>query len=150
MSLFALGFLAALALLAALAALRLRRWRRRRGAGGRFLLRRLFRRLATRPDQEQALQAEADALALELRALREDGRALGDELAQLLAASPFDPARLDAALDAGTRRLGAVRARVAEAFARLHGVLDEGQRRALSELLRRRSPWMHAGHGRGC
>jgi len=152
-----LGTLAAFALLAFLAGLRMRRWRRwrtRMGAGGpptRFLLRGLFRRLGTRPEQEAAILADADALAAELHALREDGRALREELSALLEAPSLDRVKLDGALSARVQRLDGVRARAAEAIARLHSLLDEGQRRSLSELLKRGPPaWAHAGHGRGC
>lgn len=152
-----LGTLAALALVAGLAALKLRRWRRwrsRMGSGGpptRWLLRGLFARLRTRPEQEAAILVDADALAAELRALREDGRALREELSALLEAPSLDRPRLDAALDARMARLGAVRARMGEAITRLHAGLDDAQRHALSGLLRQGAPaWAHSRHGRGC
>jgi len=142
---FALGALAAVLALALLAALRIRRWRRRRarlaGAPAGWMLRRLFRRLGTRPEQEAAISSEADALAAELRALRQDGRALREEIAGLLGAPALDGAALDAALSARLERLGALRARAAAALVRLHAVLDERQRQLLAGLLRA------GGHG---
>jgi hypothetical protein len=152
-----LGTLAAVALLGGLAALRMRRWRRwrsRMGSGGpptRFLLRGLFQRLGTRPEQEASILADADALAAELGALRADGRALREELSALLEAPSLDRSRLDELFSSRLARLDALRTRAAEAIARLHGQLDEAQRRTLSSLLRRGAPaWAHARHGRGC
>jgi Spy/CpxP family protein refolding chaperone len=152
-----LGTLAAVALLGGLAALRMRRWRRwraRMGSGAlptRFMMRGLFQRLGTRPEQEAAILADADALASELRALRDDGRALREELSALLEAPSLDRARLDETLSSRVARLDALRTHAAEALARLHGQLDEAQRRTLSALLRQGAPaWAHARRGRGC
>ncbi len=134
---FLYGFLGACAALLLLGLARLRRHRRH--AGGlppRFLLRGLFRRLGTRPEQEELLRGEADALAGEVRALREEGLLLRQELAGLLDAPAFDPAALDAALERRVERLQALRRRAQEALARIHGALDEGQRRTLAGLLR--------------
>jgi Spy/CpxP family protein refolding chaperone len=115
------------------------------------MMRGLFQRLGTRPEQEAAILADADALASELRALRDDGRALREELSALLEAPSLDRARLDEALSSRVARLDALKARAAEAIARLHGQLVESQRRTLSSLLRRGTPaWAHARHGRGC
>jgi hypothetical protein len=146
---FALGVLATLLAIALVAGLRIRRWRRHRsrfGAGGppgRWMLRRLFRRLGTRPEQEAAIASEADALAVELRTLREDGRALRQEIAGLVGAPSLDGAALDAALSARLERLGTLRARAAAALSRLHAVLDDRQRETLAAMLRG-----HPGHAR--
>jgi hypothetical protein len=137
---FVLGALAAILAVALLAGLRIRRWRRHRarlgGAPAGWMLRRLFRRLQTRPEQEAAISSEAAVLADEIRALRDDGRALREEIARLLGAPSLDGAALDAALSARLERLGALRARAAAALARLHGVLDDRQRQLLAGLLR--------------
>lgn len=153
MLLFTLGFVAAALAVALFAALQIRRFRRhRRLAGGgtppRWMLRRLFARLGTRPDQEQVLLADADALATEVRALRQDGQALREELAALLEAPALDPARLDAALAARLAALDQLRTRAAAALARFHAVLDDGQRRALGGLLRRGPAHAHGWRGR--
>lgn len=145
---FALGALCAFLAVALLAALRIRRWRRHRARVGvapaGWMLRRLFRRLETRPEQEAAISSEADALAAELRALRQDGRALREEIAGLLGAPALDGAALDAALSARLERLGALRARAAAALVRLHAVLDERQRQLLAGMVRAGGP----GHAR--
>lgn len=138
MSAFLYGFLGAIAALFLVSLARRRRWRRmaRLGEPPRLLLRGLFRRLGTRPEQEAVLGEEADALAAEVRALREAGRALREELAAMLDAPTLDRAAVDAALAERLARLEALRRRTAEALARVHGALDEGQRRALAAMLR--------------
>jgi uncharacterized membrane protein len=140
MSAFLSGALGALAVLAALAlgvrarfAARRRRWRHgvpRRG------LRFLARRIGARPEQEEVLSAEADALARELSALREEARAVRSTLADLLAAPSLDAAALRAALDRPLARLSEVRARVEATFARVHETLEPAQREALAALVR--------------
>lgn len=143
---FLTGALGALSVLAALAvgarlgfAARRRRWRPgppRRG------LRFLARRIGARPEQEEVLSAEADALASELGAMRDEARAARDALAELLAAPTLDPAALRAALDRPLARLGELRARVEATFARVHETLEPAQREALAALVR------HGPHAR--
>jgi len=116
---------------------RLSRHRWSRSGRGAMPSRWLARRLGARPEQERLLREESDALAAELRALREDGRALRQEIASLVEGPALDPARLDAALRSRLARLEAVRDRAAGALGRLHASLDDRQRRALAELLRR-------------
>jgi Spy/CpxP family protein refolding chaperone len=148
-SAFLYGFLGVVAALFLIGLARRRRWRRMARLGGppRFLLRGLFRRLGTRPEQEAVLGGEADALAAELRALREAGRGLQEEVAALLEAPALDRAAVEALLGERMARLEALRHRAAEAVARVHGALDEGQRRTLAELMRRGG---HRRHAHGC
>ncbi len=141
MSAFLSGALGALAFLLAVGlgarlgfAARRRRWRHgppRRG------LRFLARRIGARPEQEEVLSAEADALATEVAALRDEARAARASLAELLAAPTLDAAALRAALDRPLARLAEVRGRVEAAFARLHATLEPAQREALAAIVRR-------------
>ena len=141
MSAFLSGALGALALLLTLGlgarlgfAARRRRWRH---GGPRRGLRFLARRIGARPEQEEVLSSEADALATELRALRGEAHAARAALADLLTAPTLDPAALRAALDRPLARLADVRSRVEATFARVHGALDPAQRQALAALVRR-------------
>jgi Spy/CpxP family protein refolding chaperone len=109
-----------------------RRWRR----GGRFGARHVLRRIGARPDQEQAVLAETDALAAALRELRGDAFALRDDLAELIASPALDPGRVAAALEARLARARELRARFAEALSRIHATLDPAQRTRLAELVR--------------
>lgn len=146
MSPFVSGALGALALLATLALLRRAFWavHLRRMRDGRLPLRHLFRRLETRPEQERVITAEAEGLAAEMRALRGELRSVRDDLADLVASPSVDAAAVQGAIDARIARLTALRARLGEALAHVHAVLDPAQRATLAELLRRG----HRRHGR--
>ncbi|BDG03524.1 periplasmic heavy metal sensor [Anaeromyxobacter oryzae] len=153
MSPFVSGALGAVTILLLAGLARRAVWHRRfrRFQGGRpFLLRGLFRRLGTRPEQEQVVTAEADALAAALGALRGDAVALRTDLAALLAEPALDSARLDAALDARLARLAEVKARLAGALARIHATLDPEQRTRLAELVRSGPHRRHAHAGGAC
>ncbi|HET9553060.1 MAG TPA: periplasmic heavy metal sensor [Anaeromyxobacteraceae bacterium] len=153
MSPFLSGALGALAVVLTLAAVRrvlwfrrLHRWRR----GGPAPLRFLFARLHTTPEQEAVISAEADALFLEGSALRDDWHAARAELAALFSAETLDAAKVSAALDERLGRLDALRARAAEALARVHAALRPEQRVALASLLERGPHGRHGcGHHRG-
>jgi uncharacterized membrane protein len=139
MSPFVSGVLGAVTVLLVAGLIRRARWRRSlrgHGLGGPWFLRRLFRRLRTRPEQEQILSAEADALAAELRALRQDARSLRAEVAELVAGPTLDAASVSHALEARLAKLDAVKARIAEALARVHAALDPSQRAQLAAMLR--------------
>jgi Spy/CpxP family protein refolding chaperone len=151
MSPFVSGALGALSVLLLAALVRRAVWHRRfrRLRRGGFVLRGLFHRLGTRPEQEAVVTAEADALAAALADLRGDARALRADLAELLAAPTLDRARLDAALAARLARFDALKARAAEALARIHTTLDPEQRTRLAELVRS-GPGHHGFHGGRC
>jgi uncharacterized membrane protein len=149
MSPFVSGALGAVTILLLAGLLRRAAWHRRfrRGPGRGWMLRRLFRRLRTRPEQEQVLAAEAEALTAELRAFREDAWSLRTEVADLLAGPALDPATLSAALDARLQKVQALKARLAEGVARIHAALDPAQRAQLATLLRC-GPHRFHGHAR--
>lgn len=140
---FVSGALGALAVLFLAALVRRAAWRRLRRRGP-ARLGWLFRRLGARPEQERAVRAEADALSEAFLAVRGDARALRGDLADLLASSELDPARVSAALDARLARMDALRVRFAEAVARVHATLDPPQREALAAMVR------HGPHRAGC
>jgi uncharacterized membrane protein len=154
MSSFLAGALGAVTVLAGLGGLRAFVWRRRfrHRRGPRLFLARVFRRLGTRPDQEEVLRAEAGRLATELHALRRDAGAIRAEVAALLAGPALDPAAISAALDVPVQKVAAVKAALADALARIHAALDPEQRARLAEFVRegpRHGPWRraHAGDG---
>ncbi len=140
---FVSGALGALVVLFVAAVLRRAAWRRLRRRGP-ARLGWLLRRIGARPEQERAVHAEADALSEAFLALRGDARALRAELADLLAAPALDAARVGAVLDARLARTEALRARFAEAVARVHAALDPPQREALAAMVR------HGPHRGGC
>lgn len=140
---FLSGALGAVTVLFLAALVRRAAWRRLRRRGP-ARLGWLFRRIGARPEQERAVRAEADALSEAFLALRGDARALRADLADLLAAADLDAARVGAVLDARLARTEALRARFAEAVARVHAALDPPQRAALAEMVR------HGPHRGGC
>src|SRR5512141_1881051 len=106
---FLSGALGAVTVLFLAALVRRAAWRhlRRRGPAR---LGWLFRRIGARPEQEQAIRAEADALSEAFLALRGDVRGLRGDLADLLAAPALDDARVRELLDARLVRTEALRA----------------------------------------
>jgi uncharacterized membrane protein len=128
----ALGAVAVLSLAALARAAAFRRLRRRGPAHAA----RLLRRIGASPDQERAVRAELDALSEAFLALRADARPLRGDLADLLASPALDAARVREKIDARLANLEALRARVAEAIARVHAVLDPAQRERLAAMLR--------------
>ena len=149
MSPFVSGALGAVTVLVLLGLVRRAFWHRHhhRHGGGHWYLRRVFRRLGTRPEQEQVVAAEADALAAELRALRQDAWTLRSEVAELLAGPALDAQALSRALEARLGKLDSVKARLAEGLARIHASLDPAQRQQLAALLASSPGRCHRWHG---
>ncbi len=143
---FLSGALGALTVLVAAALARRAAWRRfsRRGAFGP---RRILRRIGATPEQERAVLAETDALAEVFAALRRDAGALRVDLADLLAAPALESSGVAAALDARLGRTAELRARLAEAVARVHAALGPEQRTRLAALVRE-GPHRRCGHAR--
>jgi hypothetical protein len=134
MSSFLWGAFGAAAVLSLAALARRAAWRRlhRTPHGARHLL----RHIGATPEQERAVRAETDALAEALRGLREDGRALRSDVADLLAEPALEPERVSAALDARLARAGALGAQLAGSVARIHAALGAEQRARLAALVR--------------
>jgi len=143
---FLAGVLGAASLLLLLGAVRRLAFRRmRHGRGGRFMLQRLFGRLGIRPDQEPLLTEEVEAFWREASALRGDGPALRNELAELLAGDVVDEATVSAVLGRRLEKLEALRTKAATSLTRIHGALDAGQRARAVALIR---GGLHGGHRR--
>jgi uncharacterized membrane protein len=152
MSPYLAGALGALALVVTLGALRrvlwfrrVRRWR----AGGPLPLRRLFAWLGARPEQQAVLAEVAEALRADATALRAEGRAAREAVAELFALDALDQARLSATLDAGLGKVNALTGRLAASLARVHATLDAGQRARVAELLRHGPGHGHRRHAHG-
>ncbi|HSN90876.1 MAG TPA: periplasmic heavy metal sensor [Anaeromyxobacteraceae bacterium] len=148
MTSFLWGALGALSALALLVALRRAFWRRHLGRRGpRVGVRFLAARLGARPEQERVLGEEADALAAAISGGRSDLSSVRAELADLLSGPALDAQAVASAIDRRLARLGAVRARAAEALARVHAALDPEQRVRLAEMVRAGPRWRRR---RGC
>jgi Spy/CpxP family protein refolding chaperone len=152
MSPFVSGALGAAAFLLLAGIVRRAAWHRRFRGGPRgraFMLRHLFRRLRTRPEQEQVVTGEADALAAAMRELREDARALRADVAALLAAPTLDAETVRARLESRLARAEALKGRLAEGIARVHATLDPSQRSELAALVQRGPRFHHRRHAHG-
>ncbi len=147
MSPFVSGILGAVTVLLVAGLVRRALWHRRfRGfrRRGNWFLYRVYRRLGTRPEQEKVLSGEVDALAQELRGLREDARAVRTEMAELLSGPALDAAAVSRALEPRLAKLDAVKTRLAEGLARIHAALEPAQRAELATILRRGPHRHHA------
>lgn len=140
MSSFLSGALGAIVVLFAAALVRAAAFRRaRRRVPVRAA--RLLRRIGATPEQERAVRTELDALAEAFLALRADARPLRGDL---IVAPALDAARVGETIDARLASAAAFRTHVAEAIARVHDVLDPGQRERLAALVR------HGPRRHGC
>ncbi len=168
MSPFWSGFLGAIAALFVLGALRrlvfraaFRRFARRGGLHGpRARMVWLFRRLGAKPEQEQILKAELDALFFDAQELRGEAAGVRAALAKLLAEPALEEAAVSAALEGPLAKLSTLRTRLAGSIARVHASLDPEQRTELAAMVAE-GPWrrghgrcghrrgMHGGHGGG-
>jgi uncharacterized membrane protein len=119
--------------------------RRRRRHGRRWMLHAALARIDATPAQERFILGELDQLEGRVHAVK-------DQLAEArvdLAAAVRGPALDDAALGAVLGRADAatvdIRAAVLDALRAIHGVLDDGQRAQLADLLDRRGAWWRGG-----
>jgi hypothetical protein len=105
-------------------------WRRGRG----FLFR-ILSRLDATPSQEKAIIGAIDELKSSAWELRGTVRDTRGDIARTIAGPAFDDSALHAAtsrLDDASQRL---RAAVAGALGKIHGVLDDRQRKVLAEMI---------------
>jgi len=140
MSPFVSGILGAVTFLLVAGLVRRALWHRRFCGfrrGRSWFLHRIFRRLGTRPEQEKVVTGEVHALARELGEHRDDAFALRAEVADLFAGPALDAAAVSRALETRLAKLEGAKARLAEALARIHAVLEPPQRAELAAILRR-------------
>jgi hypothetical protein len=111
-------------------------WEERGGPFGRwFFLRSLFGRLETTPSQEKVIKEAISDLRATAERVRAEVKAARPEVATAIRAESFDETlfgeishKIDEA--AQTMRRAAV-----DAFAKVHSVLDERQKRTLAEMV---------------
>jgi uncharacterized membrane protein len=102
---------------------------------GRGVLYSALARLDATPSQEKAILGAIDELTDVARELRGTGREARAEVARALSAPTFDDGALASAAarvdEAGHKLRGAVQA----SLAKIHGVLDDRQRKKLGDLI---------------
>ncbi|WP_394847594.1 periplasmic heavy metal sensor [Pendulispora brunnea] len=113
------------------------RWQRRGGFGPRFVLRGLFERLQTTPGQEKAIMQALDDLRAAGRGIREEMRGARSEVATAMRGESFDEVALGGATARVEHGIDTMRKAGIDAFAKIHGALDERQRAQLADWLER-------------
>jgi Spy/CpxP family protein refolding chaperone len=111
--------------------------RRGFGGGGRrsWPLRWLFERLDTTPGQEKAIVSALDELRENRKALREEMAQSREDLARAVRGGMIDDATLEESFARHDRLLARLRVSFVEAMKKAAEALDEGQRKALADLL---------------
>jgi uncharacterized membrane protein len=111
------------------------------GAGRRWMLHALFRRIDATPAQERAIVGELEKLEDRVCAAKVGVHDARGDLAAALRGPVLDDAALGAALGRVDAAIGEVRSAVIDALRGVHGLLDDRQRGQLADLLERRGGW---------
>lgn len=122
------------------------------GGARRGLMRGLFAQLDTTPGQEKAIRALLEAARERLKGLRGELADARTELAALFGGDVLEPATVEALFAQRKPVLEQLSGEFARTLAAIHEVLDEKQRRQLSELLADGSlgSALHGGRFYGC
>jgi Spy/CpxP family protein refolding chaperone len=104
-------------------------------AGQRDLLRELFIRLDTTPGQEKAIVAILDAARDRARSVESELREARKRVAALLGSDVLDRTALEERLTEARAVVERLTRELGDSLAAVHEVLDERQRRVLSELI---------------
>ena len=111
----------------------------RRTRSDRFL-RHVFRRLDTTAGQEKVIVSAVEALRNEAAKARQGLAGTRGEVATALRSDAFDEVLLGATLGRVEGTVDSMRKASLDAFAAVHGVLDERQRGLLADLVERGAP----------
>jgi len=114
--------------------------RRHRGRS-RMVLNALFTRIDASPAQERTIIAEVEKLQDRVRGAKVNLPDARGDLAAALRGPVLDDAALGAVLGRVDTATGDVRAAVIDALRGIHGVLDDGQRGQIADLLEQRGSW---------
>lgn len=108
------------------------------GGGGRaFFLRGVFERLDTTPGQEKVITQALDDLRTAGKGIKDEMRGARSELASALRGESFDEVALGGATARIETAVDSFRKAGIDAFAKIHGALDERQRATLADWLER-------------
>ncbi|MCO4769113.1 MAG: periplasmic heavy metal sensor [Deltaproteobacteria bacterium] len=115
-----------------------------------WVLDRLSSNLQTSPSQDRVLEEVVDDLMDVMGEERGGFASARSTLADVLRADAFDSKPLDELRDQQDASVGRVQDAVADALAKLHGVLDDEQRQRLARFISegRRGHRRHRWHGR--
>lgn len=112
--------------------------------GGRFFLHRILDRLDTTPGQEKVIREAIHDFKEEAWSLRREVRGTRSDLADALRAPELDKAALDRVFGKHDELIEKLRASLVATADRVHGTLDERQRKELADIVES-GPWGYAG-----
>ncbi len=101
------------------------------------MMRALFSRLQTTPEQEKVIRSAFDKVRETVREARGEWRDTS-ELSSLLRGSTFDRTAAEGLSGKADASFAKVRVVIVEALAQIHEVLDDRQRQILAEIVERR------------
>jgi hypothetical protein len=113
---------------------------RHRGPG-RVVLHAMLSRIDASPAQERAIIGEVDKLRERVGAAKAGMHDARGDLAAALRGPVLDDAALGAVLGRVDTATGDARSAVVDALRSIHGVLDDGQRAQVAEMLERGGGW---------
>ena len=108
---------------------------RRRGFGPRGAVNALLARLDTAPGQEKVILGAVDDFVERARASGRDIRVTRKELAEALRGEQVDEGRLDQVFGSHDAAIAELRTAGVDALRKVHGALDERQRKILSDIV---------------
>lgn len=115
---------------------------------GRRALHFLFERLDTTPGQEKEIRGAVEELWDKAAEMKRERRASQEDVAQALRSEEFDEELFGNLFSRHDERLRDMQKAFADAFARIHGVLDTEQRERLARWLENRAErWGSRRHG---
>lgn len=143
---FIIGTLCLMGLIATLRAGRRRRWGHHwgghgggwgegRGPGPRFFLRRLFMELGTSPSQEKVIVSAVEEVRAAAASLKGEFGASRTDVAQAIRNPAFTGESLGDLFGRHDESMKKMREVVTGAFAKVHEVLDDGQRAILAQYV---------------
>jgi hypothetical protein len=121
-----------------------------RGFGPRNALNAVLARLDTAPGQEKVILGAVDDFVERARASGREIRGTRKELADALRGEELDQARLDQVFGRHDAAIADVRAAGVDAVRKVHGALDERQRKILSDLVDSGMPFGFWARGHAC
>ena len=107
------------------------------GTGRHPFLRMLFRRLDTTPGQEREIRTALEELRAVARSSRHATWSAREGLGRAVSGEAFDAGAFDEVTAAAFAEAQRVKEAMQRALEKVHGVLDESQRKTLGELLAR-------------
>jgi hypothetical protein len=123
---------------------------RHRGFGPRAALNAVLDRLDTAPGQEKVILGAVDDFVERARTTGREIRGSKKELAEALRGEALDEARLEQVFGRHDAAIADLRTAGVDAVRKVHGALDERQRRVLSDLIDSGMPFGFWARGHAC